>query len=120
MASPSAKAFLFKITASDGKVYDAYIDLLPGAGDDKFLDCRYRAEGTSDSWIYLIGPSIYPSQVTTTEDTDDIFDSSIEDINEKIAEVFGAASDIPLLGFDRIAWLVENGIQAINNVVSRI
>ena len=121
MSAPSAKAFRFVIDGTNQQ-YDAYLDLVPGAGSERLIDCRYRAVGaTADKWVWLTSPIIYLAEVDTTENADEAFDRAIAEINKEIEEVFGTVdSDVPLKGFARIEWLIQVGIKEVNNVISRL
>jgi len=117
MAAPTSKAFRFVIDGQNQQ-YDAYLDLI--SLGTKYIECRYKATSdTSDNWIYLIAPDVL--LVSTTQETDATFDAAIAIINTEIATVFGTAgNDIPLLGFERIEWLIQVGLKEVGNVISRI
>jgi len=117
---PSDNAFRFVIEGKSGN-FDAYLDLVDGIdASQKELDCRYRPVNDIGKWVWLIGPTIYSKDLSTTESTDKAFDDAIAEINAQIKKVFGGVSgDIPLKGYDRIAWLVQLGLKEIDNVISR-
>lgn len=118
--TPSDKAFRFVIDGKSGS-FDAYIDLIDGMDpNQKELDCRYRPINDTGKWAWLTGPTIYNSQLSTTESTDKTFDNAIAEVNAEIKKLFGGVSgDIPLKGYDRISWLIQLGLKEIDNVISR-
>lgn len=124
ISGPDANSAKFKIISSDGVVYDAFLDLSGdnSQGASKFIDCRYREEGSSDSnYSWLIGPDLGP--VSSNAETLASFDACISIINAKILEQFGGSVTTPNMpdsGLPLVLWLLKNGLRVTNNVITRI
>lgn len=119
---PRIDSFTFKITASNGVAYDAHLSLEGDqeAGSQRYLACYFRNESDNTSdFQFLSGPDIV--DVSTSTMTDLNLNAAITSINEEIQRVFGAATDgIPTSGYERILWVLKNGLRVTNNVISRI
>lgn len=119
---PRIDSFTFKITDTDGVVYDAHLSL---EGDQtegavRYLACYFRNENNQTAdFQFLSGPNIL--NVSETDITDLNLNAAIRTINDEIQRVFGAATDgIPTSGYERILWVLKNGLTVSNNVISRI
>ena len=121
---PDEKSFIFEITGGNGVIYEAFLSLegeYQTEGAIRYIDCRYREKGKDTrEWTWLIGPDLGG---TTTEDaTNTSVDACLAVINSKIIEQFGEGGNSPekpINGYQLVLWLLKNGLQVSNNVISR-
>lgn len=76
------------------------------------LRSEYQKEGV---WTYILGPTLFESNMTTKEDTDDEYVKALDAINEKMAAMFGEEPAEPESGSERILWLMDNKTFVENN-----
>ena len=119
---PRIDSFTFKITDTEGVVYDAHLSLEgdQSEGAVRYLACYFRNENNQTAnFQFLSGPNIIDVSTSTMADLN--LNSAINTINSEIQRVFGAATDgIPTSGYERILWVLKNGLTVSNNVISRI
>jgi len=76
---------------------------------------RSEYKNNSGDWIYIAEPTIFETNLTTTESTDEAYKKSLDKINIAMAEMFGGDTSEPESGTDRIKWLVDNKTIVENN-----
>ena len=92
--------------------YDKECRILP----NEIFQGQYsiRAEYMKDNkWTYIAEPSL--TDLSTKEKTDATYQGALDEINIKMAEMFGKAPLEPQSGFDRIKWLADNSTFVENN-----
>jgi hypothetical protein len=123
-AAPTDKDFQF-IIDDQAQQYEAYIhfERVP-EGDVPYISCYYRELGSSNAWVWLVGPSIYIDNNSASSLVESEFNRAINLINAQINATFtidsGGTTTPVLTNMDRIEWLVQLGIKESNNVLSRI
>ena len=83
---------------------------------NKIFEGQYglRAEyKKDDKWVYIAEPSL--SDLSTKEKTDAAYQKALDEINSKMAEMFGKVPSEPQSGFERIQWLADNSTFVENN-----
>ena len=121
---PNEKSFIFEIISSAGVVYDAFLSLegdYQTQGAVSYIDCRYREKGQEDKdWTWLVGPNV--GGTSNEEETNTSVDACLSVINSAIVSQFGEggnATSKPLSGYQLVFWILKNGLQVTNNVISR-
>lgn len=66
-----------------------------------------------DEWVYIDEPSL--TDLSTKEKTDEAYQNALDQINVKMAEMFGEVPNEPESGFKRIQWLTDNKTIVENN-----
>ena len=121
--TPNDQSFRFVIEDGSGNFYDAFMDLngeYDQTGGYGFIDLRFKATtSTENKWTYLEGHDII--DVTTSAKIDEAIDACLVKFNAKIKDFFGEASnEVPLTGYDRVFWILKNGLKETGNVISRV
>ena len=117
--TPEADDFTFVIDGSDGKKYDAYIEVLDGYTPFQLeVDCRTRLQGES-KWAFLYSATIYDFEKLEGNKANEALSEALEEISIAIKKAFGVdSSPIPAGGRERIEWLVKNALTEKDNIVS--
>lgn len=106
---PTARAYYFKITASDGKIFDAWVDVI-NYGFFDALNLRYRLEDSTGEWIFLAAPETNEKAIQQVDVENDLR-SMLDILNGRIQETFQPDDNSSsLLGREYLLWLVQNSV----------
>ncbi len=81
-------------------------------GDEWGLRAEYKDE--RGEYNYIAEPTMFASNLVTTEATDAAYTNALDEINAAMEALFGGV-DEPESGTDRILWLMDNRTKVVDN-----